>query len=221
MEAVTSLHGPTHPFTLASKGNLAQSLKDQGRGEEARRLLQETIAQKAQVQGEAHPDTLREQVNLAITLKQSGQLHEAAALLEQTIAAMERCLDPKNMDVLHAKGEYASVLAGLGELDRAISLQEQVVADFSATLGPSHRMTLFFEAHLANYSLHMEQLYGLAKHIAEERYGTLHDDADISSKWLARLREIFHKQREQLGPTHEETLHTKKYLEVWKTLGVV
>ncbi|TFH29491.1 MAG: BspA family leucine-rich repeat surface protein, partial [Promethearchaeota archaeon] len=66
-EARKRVLGPQHPDTLASMNNLARSLTDQGKHQEAADLLKVVVATREKTLGENHLDTLTATDNLNLT----------------------------------------------------------------------------------------------------------------------------------------------------------
>ena len=57
--------GPEHPHTLTTVSNLATSLRDQGKHEDAEQMFRELLDMQRRVLGPEHPDTLATVSNLA------------------------------------------------------------------------------------------------------------------------------------------------------------
>jgi len=70
---------------LASKNNLAETYRKQGRWKEAEELEVQVMETSLRVLGEEHPDTLTSMNNLAFTLKGRGQNAEAIELIEKCV----------------------------------------------------------------------------------------------------------------------------------------
>ena len=65
---------------LDAAGNLAVSLSDQGKFDEAEKMQREVLAVRKRVLGAEHPDTLSTAVNLAASLKRQGKHDEQGSL---------------------------------------------------------------------------------------------------------------------------------------------
>ena len=69
--------GAEHPDTLTAAGNLAASLSNQGKHDEAEKMQREVLAVEKRVLGAEHPDTLTAAGNLALSLARQGKHDEA------------------------------------------------------------------------------------------------------------------------------------------------
>jgi hypothetical protein len=58
METFKRVLGAEHPSTLTSMANLASTYRDQGRGIEALKLMEECVTLQTRIIGTNHPDTL-------------------------------------------------------------------------------------------------------------------------------------------------------------------
>ena len=94
--------GDEHPETLASAGNLAASLSDQGKHAEAERVEREVLGVRRRVLGEEHPSTLTSAYNLALMLAIQGNHAEAEELLQAALAARRRVFGSAHPDTLAA-----------------------------------------------------------------------------------------------------------------------
>jgi len=66
--------GAEHPSTFGTAHNLAASLSNQGKHDEAEMMLREVLAVRKRVLGAQHPYTLITANNLAVSLKRQGSL---------------------------------------------------------------------------------------------------------------------------------------------------
>ncbi|KAG6898539.1 hypothetical protein C0995_009307, partial [Termitomyces sp. Mi166 len=67
--------------------NLAITLQNAGRLEEAEELGQQVLKAQTEAFGTNHPDTIRAMENLALTLQNAGRLEEAEDLEQQVLKA--------------------------------------------------------------------------------------------------------------------------------------
>ena len=84
--------GPEHPVTLAAMNNLALSLKNQDRLEDALALQLETLKLSRKVLGDDHRNTLTAMSNLVQTFASRGRFEEATALQAELMGRLERVL---------------------------------------------------------------------------------------------------------------------------------
>ena len=76
--------GADHPDTLATVGNLAEVLRQQGKLDEAKAMYERALAGQERALGADHPDTLSTVNNLAFLLGDGlGDAAGAAALRER------------------------------------------------------------------------------------------------------------------------------------------
>lgn len=71
--------GKDHPDTLDSMGNLAVTLREQGKYTEAEAMHQRTLQLKETVLGKDHPDPFMSMNNLALSLCERDKYAEAEA----------------------------------------------------------------------------------------------------------------------------------------------
>jgi Tetratricopeptide repeat len=72
--------------------NLASTLRNQGKWEDAAKLEEEVMEARIRLLGKEHPDTLTVMANLALTLQDQGKWKDAAKLEEEVIEARIRLL---------------------------------------------------------------------------------------------------------------------------------
>jgi hypothetical protein len=58
METRKRVLGEEHPDTLTSMNNLALTFKDQGRNDDALKLMTECLSLSKRILGDSHPDTV-------------------------------------------------------------------------------------------------------------------------------------------------------------------
>ena len=69
--------GAEHPDTLATAGDLATSVSNQGKYAKAEKMQRAVLVAKTRVLGAQHPDTMLTAGNLALTLRGQGKHAEA------------------------------------------------------------------------------------------------------------------------------------------------
>ncbi|MFF2672969.1 tetratricopeptide repeat protein, partial [Streptomyces niveus] len=144
------LHGEDHPYTLASRNNLASAYKLAGELRRAIPLFEKTLTDRQQVLGDDHPDTLTSRNNLASAYESAGDLQRAIPLFEQNLTDRQRVLGDDHPDTLTCRNNLASVYESAGDLQRAISLCEQTLTDSIRLLGEDHPHTLTSRNNLAS-----------------------------------------------------------------------
>jgi hypothetical protein len=77
------LLGPDHPYTLASRHNLAVAYQEAGRIDEAIALDELTLAARERILGPDHPDILATRSNLAVDYQAAGRTDQARDLNPQ------------------------------------------------------------------------------------------------------------------------------------------
>ena len=142
VEALDGLLGPDHPYTLASRNNLAGAYEGAGRLTEAIALFEQVLADRIRVLGEDHLQTLTSRNNLAGAYEGAGRLTEAIALYEQVLADRIRVLGKAHPHTLTSGNNLACAYDSAGRLTEAIALFEQVLADRIRVLGKAHPHTL-------------------------------------------------------------------------------
>ena len=149
VEALEGLLGPDHPYTLASRNNLAGAYEGAGRLTEAIALFEQVLADRIRVLGKDHFQTLTSRNNLAGAYEGAGRLTEAIALFEQVLADRIRVLGKAHPHTLTSGNNLACAYRSAGRLTEAIALYEQVLADSIRVLGEEHPDTLMLRNNLA------------------------------------------------------------------------
>ncbi|KAK1773027.1 hypothetical protein QBC45DRAFT_121385 [Copromyces sp. CBS 386.78] len=81
-------------------GNLASTLWNQGRWEEAEKLEVQVMETRKTKLGADHPLTLMSMANLAFTWNSQGRREDALALMQDCVEAQQRVLGPEHPDTL-------------------------------------------------------------------------------------------------------------------------
>jgi len=149
VEALEGLLGPDHPYTLASRNNLAGAYEGAGRLTEAIPLYEQVLADRIRVLGEYHPQTLTSRNNLACAFESAGRLTEAIPLYEQVLADRIRVLGEYHPQTLISRNNLGSAYMSASRPTDAITLFEQVVVGSIRTMGEDHPDTLMSLNNLA------------------------------------------------------------------------
>jgi tetratricopeptide (TPR) repeat protein len=90
LDATRELYGDDHPATLRALANLAITLRQMNRDDEAETMLVAATDGLERVLGEHHPAVATSLSNLAIAVAQRGRPDEAVALMRRSLAIRER-----------------------------------------------------------------------------------------------------------------------------------
>ena len=121
---------------------LAELCQQEGRGNEARELLRESLLLRCAELGEDHPDTRAAHAALAALDLAGGRLDDACQRYELLAQRGLSTLGSEHPETLAARSGLASVLGRKGERERALALHEQVVATCERLWGDAHPATL-------------------------------------------------------------------------------
>ena len=92
---------------LDAAGNLAVSLSDQGKFDEAEKMQREVLAVSQRVLGAEHPDTLTAAGNLDASLSGQGKYDEAEKMQREVLAVKQRVLGAEHPDTLNIELQRA------------------------------------------------------------------------------------------------------------------
>lgn len=121
---------------------LAELCREEGRANEARELLRESLALRAAALGDHHPDTRAAHAALAALALADGRLDDARQRYELLAQLCAGFLGAEHPETLAARSGLASVLGRQREGERALALHEQVVATCERLWGDAHPATL-------------------------------------------------------------------------------
>ncbi|MFJ6676143.1 tetratricopeptide repeat protein [Actinosynnema sp. NPDC091369] len=220
------LHGPDHPYTLASRGNLANAHWAAGDVEQAIPLQEATLVDSERVLGPDHPNTLATRNNLANAYSTAGDPEQALSLYEATLADRRRVLGADHPDTLVSLGNLAHAYQAAGDNARALSLYEATLADRQRVLGPDHPDTLTSLGNLAHayqaagdperaIPLHEAAVAGTERVFGPDHPRTLKSRNNLAHQYaivgdLARaiplLETTLARSEQVLGPDHPRTL---------------
>jgi hypothetical protein len=114
METRKTKLGADHPDTLTSMANLASTLWNQGRWDDAEELEVQVMETRKTKLGADHPDTLTSMANLAFTWKGNGKEIEAVRLMEDCVRIRKRVL---GLNHPHYISSYRALLTWKAEQD--------------------------------------------------------------------------------------------------------
>ncbi|MET9645582.1 tetratricopeptide repeat protein, partial [Streptomyces syringium] len=108
--------GEDHPYTLASRNNLAGAYESAGDLGRAVPLYERTLADQVRVLGGDHPDTLSSRNNLAGAYESAGDLGQAIPLYGRTLNDCVRVLGEDHPYTLASRNNLAGAYESAGDL---------------------------------------------------------------------------------------------------------
>jgi len=121
---------------------IAWVLDDQGRYDDAARILHEVLNEREQLPGPEHPDTLATRRRLALALVNQGRHGEAETEFRTLISLEERVLCIEHPETLAARNGLAMALYRGGKFVEAETEYRAVIKLSEKVLGPKHPETL-------------------------------------------------------------------------------
>jgi tetratricopeptide (TPR) repeat protein len=118
-----------------TRHELAWTIANQGRGEEAEHLLSGVLAARERVLGSDHLRTLWTRHELAWAIAIQRRWAEAEAMFRDVLDARAHVLRADHPDILTSKQELAWTVAAQGRHSEALELYESVLDARRATLG--------------------------------------------------------------------------------------
>ncbi|KAL7911448.1 hypothetical protein GGI35DRAFT_442817 [Trichoderma velutinum] len=236
VELYIKVLGVEHPYTLASRSNLAKTLYGQGQHEESKQIHQQTLEVRIRVLGTEHPDTLLSRTNLANTLYSQGHYIEAEQIYQETLELQIKVLGAEHPNTLFSMYNLASVFYRQGQTKEAERLFQKTLELRIKVLGPEHHDTLFTMNGLA-IILYLQGEYREAEQIFQQTLelqtkvlgighpGTIYSIYNIA---CVSYRQGRYKDAEQLfqqtlelrlqvlGPEHPDTVSSRDKLELCK-----
>ena len=190
LEARRRTSGEDHPGTLATRNQLAWTLRAQGLHDDAECELEAIIEAKTRVLGGEHPDTLVARMDLAQVRHEQGHHERAAAEYADVLAARRRILGDDHPKTLNTRQDLAQLWYDQGQFAEAASAYSEVLAARRRVLGDDHPKTLATRHNLA---------------ITLDKLGQRADAA-------GELREVLDTRRRVLGEDHPDTLASAESL---------
>ena len=118
--------GPSHPDTLQTRSNLADSLWDAGDADEALAMYEALHRARVALLGETHPATLRSLLDIAEAKRELGDYDAALATVERIRAA--ESADTPELHVAAMRLQLAYTLIPLGKVSEGLSTFESAIA---------------------------------------------------------------------------------------------
>ncbi|MEE4594474.1 FxSxx-COOH system tetratricopeptide repeat protein [Streptomyces sp. DSM 41524] len=226
------LNGEDHPFTLASRNDLAGAYESAGDLARAVPLYEQTLADSIRILGEDHPSTLTTRDNLAGVYESAGHLARAMRLYEETLAARVRVLGEDHPDALATRNNLGYAYGKAGDWGRAIRLYEETLAARVWVLGEDHPSTLTTRSNLAlayaetgdpGHAIHLyeQTLADSIRVLGEDHPSTLTTRNNLAGVYktagdLARAMRLYEEtlaaRIRVLGEDHPSTLITRSNL---------
>mgnify|MGYP000970378433 FL=1 len=139
---LTAELGERHPSTLRSGNNLAKSLIDTGRPDEALPLIQRVVALRTEVLGPRSPDTMESIDLLAWALCHSGRLAECTTQSERLLALRMEVQGEDHKETLDAMNNLALAYYLAGRFSEQIELGEKALQKQIVLLGERQIVTI-------------------------------------------------------------------------------
>lgn len=173
---------PDHPEVARLLNNLAQSLQDANRLEDAEPLMRRALAIDEAAYGNDHPEVAIRLNNLATLLQATNRLAEAEPLMRRALEIDEAAHGSDHTDVARDLNNLASLLQATNRLAEAELLMRRALAIDEAVYGNDHPRVAIHLNNLARL-LHdsqrlaeAEPLIRRALAIDEAAYGNGHPD---------------------------------------------
>ena len=218
--------GLEHPSTLTSMGDLALTIRNQGRWKEAEELFVQVMETSSRVLGLEHSDTLRSMANLAWTYHDQGRWKDAEELFVQVMETSSRVLGLEHPDTLTYMANLASTFWNQGRWKEAEKLEVQVMETRKRVLGLEHPSTLTSMANLASTfwnqgrwkeaeELEVQVMQTRKRVLGLEHPDTLTSMANLASAYRNQVRwkeveelevQVMETRKRVLGLEHPDTL---------------
>jgi tetratricopeptide (TPR) repeat protein len=118
--------GPNHPSTILSLNNLAATMVQRKRFDEAEPIFRDVLARHERVLGPIHRETLGSLNNLGFTLQELNRQSEAEGIYRDLLDRARKSLPENHRTTLVALGNLASSLQKQGKDDEAVQLYTEL-----------------------------------------------------------------------------------------------
>jgi Tetratricopeptide repeat/Protein kinase domain len=139
--------------------DLAVTLYDQQKYDEAEELSRQSVQQREKVLGTEHEDTLKSKYRLAVTLHRQQKYHEAEQLSRQSVQQREKVLGTEHEDTLASKELLQKVILARAPSTTSNPLAEAVqsrLGDFFVE--GTERQTAYNDSEIQQVSLLLNQV---------------------------------------------------------------
>ncbi|PVI02948.1 TPR-like protein [Periconia macrospinosa] len=130
-------------FTLSVTANLADTLRNQGRYEEAGLLYQQAIEGSKREFGKEHPETLVIIGNFASMLSGQGSYQKAEAIFQRVVDISVKVLGAGHPTTINFTHSIGDVCLRQGRYQEAEALLQRALKGLNQVLGEKHPETLF------------------------------------------------------------------------------
>lgn len=210
----TELVGADNTETLRAQDQLAWTLRNQARKEEALVLAKQTLEKKVQVFGKNSAEALTTSHIIGAVIGDQGKHQEAAVVHQANLDARKELLGAEHLDTLRSAAHLSLELWELGKFVEAEELARRTLASRQRLLGEEHPDTLEIAGTLG-FILEIQGKYQEAKDLKlsmlklrERIYGEDHPDTADS---LHDVGWILHQMGDYEGaePYYERSLKAK------------
>ena len=194
--------------TSALLACLGLLLKEMGKLEAAKPLLEEALQARRATLGDRHPNTLTSINNMGHLLDEMGKREEAEfrvhigrkmreearLLYEEALQAFRETLGDRHLDTLVSINNMGALLQNMGKLEEARPLYEEALQAYRETLGDRHQLTCWVTANLADLLRATgdldegEAVLGNAVGVAQGVFGSSHWRTLVITAKAARLQ---------------------------------
>ncbi|KAJ6532237.1 hypothetical protein DFH09DRAFT_1284678 [Mycena vulgaris] len=145
------MFGSNHPDVLEIRMHLCTTFREQGKLEEAQRLLADVATRMAEPDalGRTHPTTLKALAELATTYRHLGRLDGAQTLGQETLEKQKVHLGDEHPESVRTMASLGLTYYALGRFEEAQELQDRALQTRQSILGPFHPETEHNEDELA------------------------------------------------------------------------
>jgi serine/threonine protein kinase len=134
--------GPEQPETLTTLHNLAASVLEQDRPDDAAAVIKRAVDGRLKTLGPAHKDTLASRSLQAFIRQLGGDLAGAEKDIRAIIGAQSASLGPAHHDTIESRNSLADILHDEGKLEEALTTAVQASSDATKTLGDDDPLTM-------------------------------------------------------------------------------
>ncbi|KAK6350994.1 hypothetical protein TWF718_004173 [Orbilia javanica] len=208
--------------------NMATSLYNLGRYNEALERYQEVLVGKEKIVGKYHPSTLATMSSIATILSEQGKPAEAVKQYQNILASQERSFKRDEQTILTTINNIAVSLNRQGKFEEALEYHQRALAGMEKVLDPSHPSIFStirdIASVLSNQGKHTEALdwyykalNGFETILGPDHPRTLTVAGQIASVFksqglydeaLKQYRRTLTSQEQWLGGQHPSTLQT-------------
>ncbi|KIM20239.1 hypothetical protein M408DRAFT_308877 [Serendipita vermifera MAFF 305830] len=213
-QAITG-YGEETNDTLKVVCYLAQSIRNQGRWEEAETLEKAVLEKRQRILGIDHPDSISAAAALAMTYSKQGRWNEAEKLEVEVLEKRNRLLGADHPSSIDAMANLASTYSNQGRWKEAEQLQEEVLEKRIRILGADHPSSITAAASLASTYREKGRCNDAEKfeiEVPEQRNRILGVDHPDSMTAAANLAKTYRNQGrwKEAESLQEEVLENRK-----------